>query len=105
MPSTQADSQRMGRMFTTSRPDASAMAGHGIARRGNIMARRAGRNLVRGARNGMVKTDDWPFEAQNRCRDALGDFGERVWRSVESDDDVHHRVRVVLDDQESDRDR
>jgi hypothetical protein len=65
-------------MFTTSRLDASAMAGRGVARHGKIMARHAGRNVVRGARNGMVKTDEWPFEAQDRCRDALGGFGERV---------------------------
>jgi hypothetical protein len=78
MSSTPANSQWMRRMFTTSRLDASAISGRGVARRGKIMAKHARRNPVRGARNGMVKSDEWPFEAQDRCRDALGGFGERV---------------------------
>jgi hypothetical protein len=52
----------------------------------------------------MVRTDARPIEANDGSRDPVGGLSERV-QFAAAFNDVHHRVRVVGDDQESDRNR
>ena len=52
----------------------------------------------------MVRTDARPIEPNHGRRDAVGGLGERLQLAA-SFDDVHHRVCVVGDDQEPDRNR
>ena len=53
----------------------------------------------------MVMTDARRIEANDGSRDPVGSLSERLQLAVASGDDVHHGVRVLGDDQESDRDR